>query len=119
MCGAGKRGSAARTDVDCSLLDVRERQDARENAIGVEIFACKLPRGERMSGIVSLNRLEAPRRALEVSIGEQPQPDREMPTEAGILHHHRPRAGVDRAEQHGIDDEAPEGIDEPQVRRGD
>src|SRR2546427_6350885 len=75
------------------LLDARQRQDAREDTIGVEILACKLPRRERMSGIVSLNRLEAPRRTLEVGIGEQPQAYRDMPSEAGILHHHGPPGG--------------------------
>src|SRR5882724_1441361 len=90
---AGLREKPSRVLISFSLLNARQRQDAREDAIGIEIFARELPRGERMSGIVSLNRLEAPRRALEVSIGEQPQPYREMPTEAGILHHHRPPGG--------------------------
>src|SRR5438094_869213 len=87
---SGQQGLRLRPGVGCSLLDMRQRQDARQDAIGVEIFAREFPRRERMSGIVSLNRLEALHRALDVSIGEQPEADREMATEAGIFHHHRP-----------------------------
>src|SRR5437867_2263167 len=94
-----------------SLLDARQRQDAREDAIGVEILARELPRRERMSGIVLLNRLEAPRRTLEVSIGEQPHAYRDMSTEAGILHHHGPPGGQVATASVADPAALPEGID--------